>query len=389
MTTKNWQEEITPELLQFATESQAAKLVAVRDCGTVKSASEKLGVSERVISRTLRVVRDKAARQGYAPKHDMRVTVPDGFHIRGTSTLYKDGQQALQWVKTSIDHERQAEMMREMIEAMAEDLPAFNPVREPASTNTGELSVYPVSDLHIGMLADADECGEDWDIKIADRVITKHFGIVVNKAPNSEQCLIAILGDFWHRFNIDGVSRSGHIFDCDSRFGKMHKAGVRIMMFMINACLQKHQRVHMIIASGNHDHELAAAARDWLGVVFADNPRFSIAGHDKPFYYHRFGKCLIGVTHGDKCKMDRLPGVMAVDMAKDWGDTEHRHWLTGHIHQNSAIEAAGVMCESFNVMCPKDAYANSGGWRSNRATTCMVFDAEDGLIERKYVLVRQ
>jgi len=140
--------------------------------------------------------------------------------------------------------------------------------------------------------------------------------------------------------------------------------------------------------AGNHDHEIAVAARDWLGVVYSNEPRFSIEGHDKPFYYHRFGKVLIGVTHGEKCKIDKLPGVMAFDMASDWGETKHRHWLTGHIHQNSLIETSGVTCESFNVMCPRDGYSNAGGWRSGRTTTCMVFDSNDGLIERKYVLVK-
>ena len=103
MTKKNWKEEITEEFISFATENQAAKLAVILKCGTVKAAAVELGINERGVWKMLAAVRNKAAKRGHAPAYDMKVTVPDGYQVKGTSTLYRDGQVALQWVKTSID----------------------------------------------------------------------------------------------------------------------------------------------------------------------------------------------------------------------------------------------------------------------------------------------
>jgi transposase len=55
---------------------------------TVVEAAKLLGMHER----TLRGHKARMARQGWSPEHDMTKTVPDGFHLKGTSTLYdKDG----------------------------------------------------------------------------------------------------------------------------------------------------------------------------------------------------------------------------------------------------------------------------------------------------------
>lgn len=390
MTTKNWQEEITDELLQFATESQAAKLVAVRDCGAIKEAAAILGISERIISRTLKVVRDKAARQGYAPKNDMRVTVPDGFHLRGTSTLYKDGQQALQWVKTSIDHERQAEMMREMIEAMAEDLP-----RLPASSFHGAvhadlLAVYPIGDAHIGMLAWGEESGDDWDLKIAEETLCSAFRRCVEAAPHCEQALIVNLGDWYHTETMDGVTaRSGHHLDMDGRYAKMVRVGVKIIRSMIDAALIRHASVRVVNVQGNHDQTAALMLSVCLSNIYENEPRVSIDSSPSFFNYFEFGRVLIGSHHGHTCKADKLGGVMAADMPEAWGRTKHRYWLTGHIHHDSMKEYPGCSVESFCTLAAKDAYASAGGWRSRRNTKCIVMHREHGEIERHTIDISQ
>ena len=76
-----------------------------------RAAANHFGVDIRNIERR----RAKLARQGWSPEHDLRHQVPDGFHLKGASTLYKEGKPVLQWVKSSIDHERQTELIREGI----------------------------------------------------------------------------------------------------------------------------------------------------------------------------------------------------------------------------------------------------------------------------------
>ena len=69
------------------------------------------------------------------------VFIPDGYQVKGTSTLYRDGKQTLQWVKTSIDAERQQEVFREALAGMKERLPRLAPVTTPTAT-LADLAIY-------------------------------------------------------------------------------------------------------------------------------------------------------------------------------------------------------------------------------------------------------
>src|SRR5690606_3076850 len=111
-------------LYDYATETQAKYLRAVDKYGSNRKAAKALGVHKSTIDRALTALRAKAARMGYAPEHDMVKTAPDGFHVKGVSTLYRDdGTVAQQWVKTSIDLEQQRRLMEEAAQAFIEDLP--------------------------------------------------------------------------------------------------------------------------------------------------------------------------------------------------------------------------------------------------------------------------
>lgn len=83
---------------------------------TMAEAAAHFGLNERTLYKR----KAKMARKGWSPEHDMTHIVPDGFHLKGTSSLYKEGVKApvLQWVKTNIDHERQRELMQAAVEAM-------------------------------------------------------------------------------------------------------------------------------------------------------------------------------------------------------------------------------------------------------------------------------
>lgn len=85
----------------------------------------------------------------------MTKPVPDGFKVRGVSSLYdKDGKLAAQWVKSSADDERREEMMRAWAEAFAADVkPLPKPATVPKHCDDDLMAVYPMGDPHFGMYA--------------------------------------------------------------------------------------------------------------------------------------------------------------------------------------------------------------------------------------------
>lgn len=368
------------KLIQFADERQAGILRELIATGSQSEAARKLGISRSSVKRAIDAVQRKAARQGHSPAHDMTHIVPDGYTVKGVSTYYdKEGKPAGQWVKSTVDRERMAEIMREMGEAWASDLPLSSPVQAPEYSDADLMTVYPIGDAHIGMLSWPEETGDDWNLDLAEKVHAKAIRQAVASAPASEVGVIVNLGDFLHLDNMEGVTtRSGHHLDTDGRYGKCAKVAVRVMRQAIADALQKHARVEVINAIGNHDDTGALWMSIALAHVYENDPRVTVHTSPSVFQYREFGKVLIGVHHGHTAKPGQLPGVMAADQAQAWGRTEHRYWLCGHVHHESRKEFPGVTVETFGTLAAKDAYAANGGYRAKRQTCAITYHRDHG-----------
>ena len=369
---------------EIATPRQAEVLDAIKEVGTKTGAADKLGITYSGVKKHIRLLAAKAAKRGMSPDHDFTKTVPEGFAVKGTSTLYKDGVQALQWVKTCQDQQQQYEIMQEAISALCEDLPKVLPTdSKPTHYYEDLMAVYPLGDPHIGMLAWGEESGQDWDLAIAEQKFIGVFDRLVKVAPTCKEAVIVNLGDFFHSDNMDGVTaRSGHSLDMDGRYSKMIRVGVKIIRRMIDSALEHHEKVTVINATGNHDDTGAMFLNIALDNIYENEPRVIVDATPTPFHYVKFGKTCFGVHHGHSCKMANLPLVMATDEPKMWGDTKHRYWLTGHIHHDSMKEYAGCKVESFRTLAAKDAYATWGGYRAGQDSKCLVMHKDHGEIER-------
>lgn len=376
---------IDERLKEWATPTQARYIDAVNEHGSFGKAAKAIGADRRRISEAIRRAERAAARAGYSPEHDMTHVVPDGFMVRGVSTYYdKEGKPRGQWVKSAIDRERQREIMREAFEGMAEELPQVARKIAPKNTLPALMAVYPIGDAHIGMHAWHEETQSgDWDLQIAERTHCAAMDALVSLAPPAERATIINLGDWLHFDNLDAVTtRSGHRLDADSRYAKMIRVGMKVIRQCIESALRKHKTVRVLNVIGNHDDTGAM----WLSValkhIYENEPRVEIDDSPSAFMYFRHGKTLVGCHHGHSCKPDHLPGVMAADRAKDWGETEHRYWYIGHVHHQAVKEYAGVSVESFNTLATRDAWAAAGGYRSRQNMRCIILHAEHGEVCR-------
>lgn len=371
-------------LRPYATARQWEYLCAIAETGSSEGAAKKLCISGGTIRNAVKGLKSRAARQGYAPEHDMTRTVPDGFFTKGVSTYYnRDGEPIGQWVKTAIDQERQLEIFREAVEAMAEDLPRIKARPADKSYNDELMSVIPFGDPHFGMYAWADEVGNDFDLTIAKRDLCAAVQYLVSQSPTSKRCVIINLGDFFHADNTEGkTAKHGNVLDMDTRLPKVIRVGVSAMRQCIETALTRHEVVEVINAIGNHDEVLSMALSIMLANVYEDEPRVVV--HDAPTrrHYVRHGKVLLGITHGDRTKDSELPGIMATEKAEDWGQTRHRYFYRGHHHHDTRMEYNGCMVEQFRTLAPGDAYAVGGGWLSGRDMKLIVHHKEYGEVAR-------
>jgi hypothetical protein len=314
--------------------------------------------------------------------------IPRGHHVRGVSTLVNaEGATVAQWVKTGRDHESREELLERLLRELPQRVPMrVGSIAPPLADERDVLAVYPIGDAHVGMLSWAPETGESFDLDKAREIMCAAIDALVERGPRTEQALIVNLGDFLHSDNEQNrTARSGHALDVDGRWPKVLRIALDILVYMIDRTLAHHERVRVINEIGNHDDHSAMFLSVALDAYYRQEPRVEIDLSPSRFHWHRFGKCLIGVTHGHNQKPIDLEAIMAAERAQDWGQTEHRYWYAGHVHHATKLERRGCMIETFRTLSPRDAWAANAGYRSGRDMHRISLHREYGEIGREIV----
>jgi hypothetical protein len=377
-----------PRLLDFAaTDRQREFIQAIIDHGSQRAAAKATGVHKKTIHSALDAARKRAARQGYSPDHDMTRPVAPGFALRGTSTLYdKGGAVALQWVKTTRDHQAQHDAMIAAAEAMAEELPRVAPVTQPAGTDAELLNAYTVSDLHVGMLAWRHEAGSDWDLSQAERILIGCFSRMVASAPSADGAVVALLGDFLHWDGLEAVTpTSRNILDADGRFSKVVPAAIRLIRTVVDMALAKHGRVRLLIAEGNHDLASSVWLRHMFSALYDAEPRLIVNTSPAPFYAYQHGRTMLGYHHGHTVKPASIGQVMATEFPAIWGATTYRYVHMGHRHSSEVREPPGIVVEQHQTLAARDAYASRHGYHAQRGAVGVTYHREYGEVGRVVV----
>jgi hypothetical protein len=317
---------------------------------------------------------------------------PEGYYVKGESTLYDaEGNVKAKWVKTNKEQEERFLALVKSFTALSEPLRALaDPIPQQSNYNDDLLAVYPMGDPHIGLMAWPAETGGDaFDIKIAEDNLFAAVDHLVGLAPPAAHALIINLGDFFHADSKKNETTKGTAVDVDNRWPKVLATGIRVMRRLIDRALEKHKHVTVVNEIGNHDDHTSIMLSIALAQFYEREPRVTIDTSPEPFHWHRFGKVLIGVHHGDKTKNANLLGVMACDRAKDWGETLHRYWYIGHVHHDSLKEYPGVTVESFRTLASRDAWHHGQGYRSGRDMKLDIIHREYGKINRYIIGIEQ
>lgn len=319
--------------------------------------------------------------QGPEPGEEFQL--PEGHTIKGVSALVDaDGRTVQQWIKTKADDDVPA-----LIDAIKTAFNAYEGRAEltpaPAKCDAMLMSVYPIADQHLGLMAWGRETGESYDLKIGANRLRSSFERLIAQSPHSESALILNLGDFFHADDGRNVTpTSGFKLDVDGRYFKVLTTGVQLMLDCIDRALQKHNRVVVVNLPGNHDPHASIALTVALSAFYSKEPRVTISEDPSEFFYHKFGNVLIGANHGHRVKPVDLAQHMAATRAAEWGATKYRHYLTGHLHHVVAKEVMGVVVETFQTLAAKDAYHASHGYLAGQSITSITFHHQEGEIGR-------
>lgn len=361
------------------------------EVGCTSAAARKLETSHSVVTNRLAQAKKLYKLEPdwtlYRPKEADAIraggnapVLPEGFGLKRVSSLLDaEGQLKGQWVIT------EAERAQDLIAAIKETFDKYKghakPVPPPKHASNDLLTVYPIGDFHAGLYSWSLETGEDWDLSIAERTLRSTMADLVSVAPPAKTCIVLSLGDFFHMDDSNNrTPASGHALDVDTRRSKVLQVGVKLLIDCIEMALAKHEKVIVRCLAGNHDPATTPALNIALWAFFHNNPRVEVDCSPSRFFYYQFGKVMLAATHGDMCKMGDLPGVMAANQPQKWGISSFRYGYTGHLHHKSQIckEINGVICESFQVLPPADAWHAASGYGAGRSMMAITHHKDFG-----------
>lgn len=418
------------DLLQYATKEEQKAISALLKHGSSKSAAAELGITPGALRDRIRRAEKRAASRGYSPANDWTHPVPEGHRVKGNSTFYGPGGDVEgQWVKSERDSDDppaiavvpeghlvkkvstlvdgQGKVRAQWVQAPKDEQSRWDefwaacernskeykglaePAPVPLFSDKETCTIYPLGDPHIGMLSWAKETGQDFDLQIAQRDLIAAIDLLVDRAPASAVAVLANVGDFFHAEGDDQKTpASGNKLDCDTRWAKITDVGFTIMRHLVDRLLTKHSVVRVVNVPGNHDPKMARMMNMWLAAVYEREPRVTVVDNHNPYIFMTHGKNLIGFAHGDGARPEQLPGIMATDRPKEWGATDYRIWVTGHIHHQSRKEYPGCVVESFRTLAARDYWHSWKGYRSGRSLSCITLHDEFGEITRSTVDIK-
>ena len=370
---------------EFATTRQCEVLDAIEKAGSKCGAARALGVYPSYISKTLKNVRARAAMHGVAPRANMNRVAPEPFIVKGTSTLYDaDGKAKLQWVKTRVDQDKMEAAIRATIEALKEEIPHEAPAPLAVGRFDANLmNCYVITDYHLGALSWGEETGADWDLKIAEDTLVAWFSRAIEQSPAAETALLAQISDFLHWDGFDPVTPAHrNLLDADTRFPKLVRVAIRVLRRVIRMLLAKHPKVHIIMADANHDPASQVWLREWLSVLYEDDPRVTVDTSPSPYNVFEFGKVAIFTHHGHKRKVTNVAEVLAAKFREIYGRTKYAYAHMGHLHSVDVKENNLMIVEQHRTLAAPDAYAARGGWLSGRDAKVITYHKDFGEVGR-------
>lgn len=267
--------------------------------------------------------------------------------------------------------------------------------RKPRDPHMLELDLF---DAHFGKLAWGLETGlSNYDLRIAERVYRNAFDDLMARTAglNFDEILLPIGQDFFNVDNPANTTVNGTPQDTDGRLAKIHEAGTKSVIWAVERALPV-APVRLKWVPGNHDRWTSYYMAKIVEAHFRGCPHVEVDCAPTLRKYHRYGVSLIGLTHGDEEKPERLPTLMATERPLDFAETRDHYWHCGHFHRPREINFVstesydGTTVQFLHALSGVDAFHYRKGFvGTRRAAEAFVWSKAEGLTGRFYANVRE
>lgn len=235
--------------------------------------------------------------------------------------------------------------------------PKIKPVRYESN---GKLLELNITDLHLDKIGYKQGV---YNIDIAEQVFFHVINDVLTRTKDMkfEKILFVWSHDFFNVDNLNKTTTAGTPQDSAMRYSDMYKRGMKLLIEGIDL-MRSVAPVETIQVGANHDRLTSYTMSEVLNAWYRNCDDVIIDNDPLSRKYRRFGKCLIGFSHGDKEKR-RLGKIMPSEARKDWGETYYSEIHAGHLHSEQAVkEENGVIVRHLSSPSGTDNWHFESGY---------------------------
>lgn len=269
----------------------------------------------------------------------------------------------------------------EIVAELNEYSPVYPTIDRKAPKN-GHLLVIDPSDIHVGKLSIAAETREEYNIEIAtNRVLDGIRSLLDHSSGYTVDKVLFIVGnDALHIDSPKRTTTSGTPQDTDGMWHSAFHAAKDMYVKSIELLMQVAD-VHVLYCPSNHDYTQGFFLADTLSSWFrlSSNVSFdSTIQHRKYFQYH--GN-MIEADHGDGCKINDTPMLMATEEPLMWSECDFRYSYKHHYHHKKKVgDLIGVNVEFLRSPSPADGWHDRNGFKNIPAVEAFVHSKYNGRV---------
>ena len=243
-------------------------------------------------------------------------------------------------------------------------------------------------DHHFAKLCWAPETRNNYDLKVATDLFARAIRYTCRKSESQlvDEIIFPIGNDYCHIDTRAGTTERGTQLEYDGRYEKMSGVAEESAIKGVEEA-RKYAKVRVVWVGGNHDPVTSMWICRVLNWAFEGDKNVTVDTSPSPHKYYGFGRCLLGMAHGDAPKEKSLKDMMPVEEPELWAKaTECREWLTGHMHQQKKTERIGTSEQAGQVfrilpsLCGTDSWHYRNGFcMSRKATESYIYSSEYGM----------
>jgi len=307
-----------------------------------------------------------------------------GFSVRKPELITK----VVTHIKAKFRYKVEEVKLSKIISDQVDDMQKHSPkVYEDFNLILGDDGEYvyevPLVDIHYGLLSWWEETGENYDIKIAEKLAIKSVEHQLARISHLDlhEIILPTGNDLFNVNTQDKTTARGTPQDEEGREPKIFRKCREMWVKIIDMCRQLGP-VKVIVVLDNHAPDRMFHLGDALHCWYRSDDNVTVENRPMMRKYYHFGNNLIGFCHGDQEKKERLYSLMTNEMKEAWAQTQFHEWHTGHFHHQLVEDRQGILFRCLPTLVIPSRWTKMKGYINLRNVQCMLWHLKYGLVEQ-------